>query len=55
MEEHFFFVQNDVVNVKGVCNFTFAGSNSAIISDSCDYVGTQLFIAVEFSFPRILK
>ena len=29
--------------------------NSAVISDSCDYVGSQVCIIVEFSYPRIFK
>ena len=55
MEEHLFVVQINVANIEGVCNFTFTGSNSAIISDSCISVGTQIYILVEIGFQHIFK
>ena len=55
MEVHLFFVRSNVANIEGVCYFIFTCPNSAIISDSCDFVGSQVCILVEFSFPRIFK
>ena len=55
MEEHLFLVRSNVVNVEGVYYFTFACPNSVIISYSCDGVGSQVCILVEFGFPRIFK
>ena len=39
MEHPLFLVPSNVVNVKGVCDFIFAGSNSAIIFDRCIHIG----------------
>ena len=39
MEEHLLPVWSDVTNVEGVCNFTFASPTSAIIAESCGYIG----------------
>ena len=44
-----------IANVEGVCYFTFTYPNSAIVSDSCDHVGSQVCILVKFSFPHIFK
>ena len=55
MEDHLFFVWSNVVYIECVWYFTFMCPNSAIISDSCDCVGFQVCILVEFSFPRIFK
>ena len=33
----------------------FTGSCSAIISDSCDYVGTYVGVLIEFCLPHILS
>ena len=55
MEKYLPFVQSNVENVEGVCNFTFLGPKSAIISDSYDHKGTQICILIEFSFPCIFK
>ena len=42
MEEHLLFVWGKSANFEGVSDFTFTGPNSAIISDSCDFIGTQI-------------
>ena len=55
MEDHLFLVQSNVANVEGVYEFTFVSSCSAIISNSSDYIGSQIGILVEFSFPCIFK
>ena len=61
MEEHLLFVQSNIVNVKGLCNvkglsnLNFAARNSANISDSCDCIGTQIDILLEFCYPHIFK
>ena len=55
MEEHLFLVQSNAVNIESVWYFTFTCPNSAIISDSCDCLGTQICILVEFSFPCVFK
>ena len=55
MEESLFFVSSNVVNVEDVSDFTFTSPNSAIISDSCEYVGTQIRILVEFGFHVFLS
>ena len=55
MEEHLFLVQSNVANAEGVCYFAFRCPNSAIISDSCDCVGSQVCILVEFGYPNIFK
>ena len=47
MEEHLFLVQSNVANIKGFFDFTFEAPNNAIISDSYDLVGIQIFILVE--------
>ena len=48
--KHLLFVRINVANVKGICDLTFVELNSAIISDSCDYIGTQIRTLIEFSF-----
>ena len=55
MEEQLLFLRKNVANVKGVSDFTFTGPNSAIITDSYDYVETQIYIMVQLYFPRIFK
>ena len=42
MEEYLLFVRANVANVKGICNFTFLGPNSVIISNSCDFMAPDI-------------
>ena len=55
MEEYLFFVRSNVANVENVLDFIFARLNCAIISDSCDCVGTQIHFLVENGFTEIMK
>ena len=55
METHLLCVRSNVANIKHVCDFTLVGSNSVIISDSCDYIGSLICILVEVCFPHIFK
>ena len=50
-----FLVQCNDANAEGVCYFDFTCPNNAMISDCCDCIGIQVYILVEFSFPRIFK
>ena len=55
LEVYLPFVLRNAANNKGVYNFAFVGPNSAVISDSCDYIGTQIYVLVELCFPYIFK
>ena len=55
MEEHLFLVQSNILNDEDFCDFSSMGLHSAIGSDSCDHVGTHIYILVEFSFPFSFK
>ena len=48
-------MRSKVLDVKGVCDSAFTGPNSAIISDSCDYIGTYLGILSECCLPCVFK
>ena len=47
MEEYLLPVQNNVVKVKDICDFTFAGPNSVIIPNSFNYT---VRVLVELGF-----
>ena len=55
IEEHLVIVWSTVMNFIDVSDLTFVSPNNAIISDSCDYLGTQICILVKFGFPRIFN
>ena len=42
MEKYLLFIWGNVANIEGVCDFTFMSPNSAILLDSCDYIGHQI-------------
>ena len=55
MDSSLFLVRSWILDVKGVRDFAFTGSYSAIISERYDYIGTQVGVLIEFCLPRIFK
>ena len=53
MDHNFFLIRSLVSDVKGVRDSAFTGPYSAIISDSCDDVGTYVGVLIEFSLPHV--
>ena len=49
----FTLVRGKIIDVEDVHASTFAGPNSAIISDSCNYVRTCIGILIELGFPLV--
>ena len=55
MKGHLLLLQSNVENVEIDFDFALVVSNSATISDRCDYIGTQIYILIIFCFPCIIN
>ena len=48
MDRSLFLVRSLISDDEGVRNLAFMGPNSAIISDSYNYIGTYISVLIEF-------
>ena len=55
MDRSLFLVRIKILDAKGVCDSAVTGPYSAIISHSCNYVGTYVDTLIDFFFPWIFQ
>ena len=55
MDHSLFRIRSYISDFECVCESTFMGRYSAIMSDSYDDVGTYVEVLIEFCLPRVFK